>query len=136
MPVGTWKEDVYRELELIYTEQGITPILAHIERYIGRFNMSKTLNRLADLPVLLQVNCSFINDKRTRRTALKLLSEHRIHIIGSDCHSAQWRCPCMAETRNLLDQYATEETCAFLTETENAVLRGEDLIVVDSFLQY
>lgn len=136
MPVGTWNEEIYRELELIYTERGITPILAHIERYVGFWNMNRILNRLADLPVLLQVNCSFINDKRSRRTALRLINEHRIHLIGSDCHSSQWRCPCMAETRELLDVNTSQEAQSFLSMTEDAIINGEDLIVVNSSLQY
>ncbi len=134
MPDCIWNNEIYRELELIYTERGITPILAHIERYLGRFNQKRILNRLADLPVLLQINCSFITDKHTRRTALKLINEHRVHVIGSDCHSSQWRCPCIAGTRELLNSYVTDEAKTFLSFTEDAILKGEDLILVNSSL--
>ncbi len=134
MPAGRWDEYTYRELEMIYTEQGITPILAHIERYVGRFDINKILRYLSDLPVLLQVNCSFINEKPTRRTALKLINAQKIHVIGSDCHSSQWRCPCIAETRDLLNTYATKEALNYLSITQNAILCGEDLFIANSSL--
>lgn len=128
MPLPPWKDSVLKELEAIYTERNIVPILAHIERYLTPFNMKKILQRLDRLPVLLQVNCSFFNEWRTRKTALKLLNAHKIHLIGSDCHRTSWRPPNMMQTRNILSKHLTQATVSFLSMTEKSILQGENLI--------
>ena len=128
MPLPPWKDNVLRELTAIYTERNLIPILAHIERYITPFNTNKILQKLSHLPVLLQVNCSFINEWRTRRTAIKLLKAHIIHLIGSDCHRMNWRSPNMIQTRELLEKHLIQDTKSFLSGVENSILRGEQLI--------
>ena len=56
MPYAEWTESMYQELETIYMRFGITPIIAHIDRYIRPFHARNILNRLAELPVLIQAN--------------------------------------------------------------------------------
>ena len=124
MPVGNWGEHVFHDLETIYYERGIIPIIAHIERYFSLYRLNKVLQRLSDLPVLIQCNCDFICNKRTRKLALKLLSSKKIHIIGSDCHSASWRAPNIQNARNVLLQYADASTLSFLSEIEAMVVQG------------
>ncbi len=124
MPTTEWTIGMYEELEMIYRERNITPVLAHVERYLTPLKKYSTLRRLYHLPVLLQSNCGFINSKRTRRTALKLLTENRVHLIGSDCHDLSSRPPCMSKTRDILNARASADTLSFLRKTEHVVLRG------------
>ncbi len=48
MPKIIWTDAMYRELEGLYTKQGLIPIIAHVERYLGVFknyvNLSKLLS--------------------------------------------------------------------------------------------
>ena len=129
MPLGPWNDHVFKELETIYTERNIVPILAHIERYITPFNMKKTLQRLSCFPVLLQVNCSYINNRCTRKKAIKLLNSRKIHLIGSDCHRADWRPPDIKQTREILEKHLTPDAMSHLSETECAVLRGDRIVI-------
>lgn len=93
MPMFPWPEYVYMELQDLRKKQGITPVLAHIERYLAPFQTEKLLKRLEALPVLLQVNASFLLDKRSAKFAGKLLQKGRVHLLGSDCHDMQNRPP-------------------------------------------
>ena len=97
MPLSPWTESMYKEIEGIAVKQGITPVIAHIDRYIRPFRTHGIPERLAELPVLVQANASFFLKASTRRLALRLLREDKIHLIGSDCHNTNDRKPNLGE---------------------------------------
>ena len=97
MPQSPWTEAMYRELEQIPARQGLTPIMAHVDRYIGPFRTFGIPERLAELPVLVQANASFFLRRSTARMALRMLKEDRIHFLGSDCHDPESRPPRLGE---------------------------------------
>jgi len=93
MPDSKWTDSMYRELEGIYVNHGITPIIAHVERYFGRFRTFGIPERLEELPVLVQANASFILNPSTARMASRMLKRGQIHLLGSDCHNLRSRAP-------------------------------------------
>ena len=93
MPSVSWTDSMYRELESIYTRFGVTPIIAHIDRYISPFHAQAVLSRLADLPVLVQANASFFMNRATASMALRMLKRDQIQLLGSDCHNVDDRRP-------------------------------------------
>ena len=97
MPLSDWTQRNFEELESIYTNWGLTPIIAHVDRYISPFRTHRIPERLAELPVLVQANASFFIQKSTRRLALKLLRQDKIHLLGSDCHNLDLRPPVLGD---------------------------------------
>lgn len=93
MPHSPWTESMYRELEGISAMQGITPVIAHVDRYIGPFRTFGIPERLAELPVMVQANASFFLQRSTARMALRMLKEDKIQLLGSDCHNLKTRLP-------------------------------------------
>ena len=101
MPASPWTDRMYRELENIHENLGLTPIIAHVDRYLGRFRDYGIPKRLAELPVLVQANASaFLEGSR----GMKLLRERRIHLLGSDCHNMRSRKPNLGEARAQIAQ--------------------------------
>lgn len=93
MPPAPWTEEMYRELEAIYTQRGLTPVIAHIDRYIRPWHTHGIVRRLSDMPVLVQANAEFFLDKRTASMAMRMLKADQIHLLGSDCHNTSSRKP-------------------------------------------
>lgn len=93
MPPAPWSEDIYRELEAIWDKWGITPIIAHIDRYIGPFRTYGIPKRLSQLPVLVQANADFFLEKATASMAMRMLKADQIQLLGSDCHNLTSRKP-------------------------------------------
>ena len=128
MPHAPWSEAMYRELEGIYRKQGLIPLMAHVDRYISPFRTYGIPERLTELPVLVQANASFFNDRMTRGMAMKLLREEKIHVLGSDAHNLDSRSPRLGEAvdriRKKLGQEAMEKICFF----QNAILTDEDIM--------
>ena len=109
MPLDSWTNSMYKEMERISVRQGITPIIAHIDRYIGPFKTRGIMERLQYLPVLVQASASFFLNAKTRRLALRLLREDKIHLIGSDCHDTSTRKPNMGPAIAILEKQLGEE---------------------------
>lgn len=93
MPPAPWPDSAIEELADIWRKRRITPIVAHIDRYIAPFRTYGIPERLEALPVLVQANAGFFLDRRTARMALKMLKAGRIHLLGSDCHHVSERSP-------------------------------------------
>ena len=102
MPKAPWTQAMYREMENIYVRQGLTPIIAHVDRYIAPFRTYGIPDRLASLPVLVQANASFFLSRSTRGMALRLLKQDKIHLLGSDCHDLVSRKPNLGEAVQLI----------------------------------
>lgn len=102
MPFVSWTDHVFREMEAIYTKQGIIPIIAHVDRYISPLRTHGIPERLADLPVLVQANASFFTRASTRRMALHMLKRDQIHLLGSDCHNMTSRKPNLGDALEII----------------------------------
>ena len=117
MPFVAWTKDMYRELENIYARQGLTPIVAHVDRYIRPWRTRGIPERLQELPVLVQANASFFTSRFTGSLARKLLKEKKIHLLGSDCHDMLSRPPCLGK----LGKNLNREALLQIEETESRI---------------
>lgn len=109
MPLTQWTDTMYRELEDIYRRQGLTPIVAHVDRYLTRFRDFGIPQKLEELPVLVQANASFFISKSSRGKALRMLKRGQIHLLGSDCHNLLSRRPNLEEAVDIIaDQLGSD----------------------------
>ena len=104
MPLPPWTDSMYRELEGIYEKQGITPIIAHIDRYIGPFRTYGIPERLAELPVIVQAKADFFLHRTTLPMALRMVRSDRIHLLGSDAHNLKDRKPNLGQVLPLIEK--------------------------------
>lgn len=88
-----WGEYAYREMNQIWHKQGLTPVLAHVDRYISPWRDYDIPDRLEMLPVAVQANAGFFLRPSTSRMAMRMLQQDRIHVLGSDCHNLSSRQP-------------------------------------------
>lgn len=118
MPQSPWTDPMYREIEGIYVKQGLTPVIAHVDRYIRPFNTHKIPERLAQLPVLIQANASFFLDRSTQRMALRMLRDGMIHFLGSDCHNLTDRAPNMESAIRIIQRRFGSEMVQRIQDNE------------------
>ena len=122
MPHSAWTDSMYEELEHIYVKYGITPIIAHIERYIGRFRTFGIPKRLAELPVLVQANASFFVSRSKGAQALRMLKKEQIHLLGSDCHDLHSRKPNLGAAVDRIGAQLGQAQLEKIVQFQNLVL--------------
>ena len=74
-------------------------VLVHPERFCFSKSNLHQLERLAQLPIGLQVNAGALLRWGTRRLALDLLQLAPVPLLGSDCHNLTSRPPNLKESR-------------------------------------
>lgn len=121
MPMPPWSERIYKELESIWIKQDLIPIVAHIDRYVTRFNCKAILKRLEAMPVLVQANAEFFLERSTRRLAMRMLNQGRIHLLGSDCHNLNDRKPNLGEAVKMIRNHLGSEMIDFIHHHEENV---------------
>lgn len=92
MPFTRWSEEVVRSVRNICNIRGITPILAHIERYLS-MQSRDTLMRVLEQEVLVQMNAENLLQFSKRGKARKLLESGTVQLLGTDCHNLTSRKP-------------------------------------------
>ena len=124
MPLSPWTERMYREMEAISAKQGLMPIIAHIDRYIGPFHTHGIPQRLEQLPVLVQANASFFLRGMTKRMAFRMLRDDQIHLLGSDCHDLANRSPNLGSVVTAIERQLGRVPLQRIEEIQHSVLNG------------
>ena len=82
---------------------GITPVMAHPERYVYLYNDYENLQELHDRGVKFQININSISgyySKQAKEVTKKLIKDGIISFLGSDCHNIK-HLNILRETMNL-----------------------------------
>ena len=85
--------------------KGITPILAHAERYSALVGDIKKVNELKEMGALIQVNASSITKMRLGKCARfikTLFKRSLVDIVASDAHDANSFLPIMSGAYSLI----------------------------------
>lgn len=103
MPFAVWTERMIQEVRTLQSRPGITVLLAHVERYLGE-QPPAVWDELLRLGVLNQCNADFFLQWRTRRRAVQMLRDGRIHFLGSDSHNMDARPPRLGKALKILSE--------------------------------
>lgn len=124
MPMQHWSDQMLWELREIHEKWGLVPIVAHIDRYIRPFRARCLLERLAQLPVVIQANANFFIQRSTRRLALRMLKKGDIHLLGSDCHNRTTRIPNLGDALEIISNSGDDDSLNRVHHLERELLSG------------
>ncbi len=103
MPFREWSERILQEVEEI-CQLGITPIIAHIERFYEYQKDKRLISELMGLPVYVQVNAECLLSWAGRKRAIPLFQNGYAQLLGSDAHNMEQRAPNLQAGRDVLKQ--------------------------------
>ena len=106
--------------------RGITPIIAHPERYKPFIKKPSMINALIKEGMLFQLNAGSIAGdfgKDVKKTATKYLEYNIYSVIGSDAHRDRGRDTDMGEALNILEVHKKEE----FINNGRAILENKDV---------
>lgn len=90
LPYSYWSDWVYASVEKLIIAKGLTPILAHVERYDAVEEEPNRLLPFLEMGCILQANTiSFHQESSKRKLALKLVKHGFIQLLGSDVHRSK-----------------------------------------------
>lgn len=121
-------DKVIKDIISIKEELGITPIIAHVERYCKYKGYKRLLTALAENRALCQINATFYLNKAENRAVKRLLKAGLVDFVASDCHDPENRPVRLNDAFKLLREISSEETDRIIQKTE---LLEKELIAVD-----
>ena len=119
-----WEDYAFREIEQIREKQGLLPIIAHVDRYIGPWRDYGIPARLEKLPVMVQANADFFLRRSTASMAMRMLKQGRIHVLGSDCHNLTSRQQNLGEALQRIQKKLGQEAIEHIRNCEKIILRA------------
>ena len=125
MPFRAWSEKDLYEVERLLNG-GITPIIAHLERFYQFQQDKELIPALLDFPVVIQLNAECLLHWKQRRQAVKLFKNRQAHLLGSDCHNLTSRPQNLLEGRNTLEKKIGRQ-CLNQIDQLGASLLREDI---------
>lgn len=88
LPREPWTSQLVREIQNL-TVRGVTPVLAHFERYLP-VQSRRIVQEILEFEPLIQMNAEsmlgLFNGKHR-----KMLARGQVHLLGSDCHGKNYR---------------------------------------------
>lgn len=119
----TWAKDVFYQLGL----QGITPLLAHVERYPYMLSDPTRLFDLVNAGAVTQVNASSLLRSGSRQAMVrKFFKWNLVYVLSTDTHSMDKRPPLMSDALRKVEEWEGSQMVRYLEKNGAAVFRGDE----------
>lgn len=86
-------DELFKNILEIRNNLGLTPIIAHVERYFMAKKYRRFLKFLGKERIMVQINASSVLIPAYKRTIKKLLKSRIFCVLGTDSHSVEGRPP-------------------------------------------
>lgn len=123
MPSVCWNKRMLDELSTIKSVRGITPIIAHINRYIKFQKGISILDALIEREFLIQCNTEYFINPLTSSKAVKMLRKGQIHLLGTDCHNKKNRIPDMKKAIKIITTKTDDNIISNIDSLSKKILK-------------
>ena len=106
LPFYPWDTRLIRGLYDVLGHSGVTPVLAHMERYFA-YQGKRMLNEVLELGLPVQVGTDML--AMMFSPAMRLLRQGRGHLLASDCHDLYRRPPALRQAMSLVEKKLGQE---------------------------
>lgn len=123
LPYDEWNNKwIAEELYAIKARTNLNIILAHAERYIADKKDFEIIESYFRFASVIQINMESFLDRTGRKWIKKFIKRNCAVVVGSDCHSAGRRKPCMEEGFRMIEK-------KFGKEYKNAFIQNAKVIL-------
>ena len=120
--------ETMREVLFDLKMAGVTPIIAHPERYKQVQENIHLINKWVRSGCLIQIDAGSLNGslgKSAHKTAVKIVEGQMCHLMGSDAHDNRKRNFCLKEALRHVTKFTDASFCNLLMQNAHKVLKGE-----------
>ncbi len=123
LPYKKISDKTVNEIIEINLSRGLTPILAHIERYRRFEGFEKVKQLIRDGFAIGQVNAYSLLRFKYRKSTLRLLGDGYARLIASDCHSPEYNPPKIERALTLIGKRLGKDFCDQLLSTNDGIYK-------------
>ena len=120
LPFTLWNNSMIDQLYSLAAQSGVTPVLAHLERYLGR-QKKEHIQELYRLNVPIQLSAGCLLHPMERWKLFRLLREGQSFFLASDCHGTQRRTPDLGPAAAVAKKRLTGDALETLLHRSDAI---------------
>lgn len=124
LPADPWERPLIDWLYDLTGHYGITPVIAHIDRYLFT-QKPQMLRELFELGVPVQLSASMLLKCWGRSDVLRLVERGNVQLLVSDCHNTGRRPPNLGSALKVIEKKLGSQTVRRLSEASDAVITGK-----------
>ena len=124
LPFYPWSEDMINKLYDLMSKTGLTPVIAHIDRYLD-IQKKELLQELYSIGLPMQLSGEALLHLFTREKALRLLRDETAQYVISDCHNLKDRKPNMGAALDVVEKKLGKGKADKLAWLSDRLLFGE-----------
>ena len=122
LPMQPWYDGLFSQLYDLMNVTGLTPVIAHIDRYWSTQKPQRMVELFA-LGVPIQLSASALLHFTSRSRALSYLEDGRAEYLMSDCHGMHERRPNLRPALDVIGKKLGEAAIRHCAEQTDALLR-------------
>ena len=103
LPVTPWNDRMIYQLYEFFGRTGITPIIAHLDRYV-KIQRPEYIQAILALGVPVQISGDILLRPLARGGMIKLLRQNPSCVVASDCHDCIRRPPNLGPVMKMLEK--------------------------------
>jgi len=111
LPFSPWSERMVGSIYDLMGRTGVTPVIAHLERYL-KGQRAELVRDVLDLGVPVQVSGDVLLEFFKRGPAMKLLKADEAQLVASDCHNTSSRAPNLGDAMRVVEKKLGREHAA------------------------
>ncbi|MPN44280.1 Tyrosine-protein phosphatase CpsB [bioreactor metagenome] len=105
-------------------QTGLTPVIAHIDRYLNHKEDAVKIKELLAMGAVLQMNSRYLLHFLTRRKAVALIRQNAVSLLGSDCHNTTTRPPDLAAAWEIAKSLCGESRLSEMSQLSNTIFES------------
>ena len=122
LPFTAWDNEMLRQICDLQNMCGVTPVIAHFERYFP-FQSQKKLREVQELGLPIQIGSDSFLQFGIRGRMMKMLKYNQAHIVASDCHNLEGRKPNLLSAVQIIEKKLGTQTVQLLDKQAHDLLR-------------
>jgi protein-tyrosine phosphatase len=122
MPFTEWTSRMIEEVERLVYDNSITPIIAHLDRYLSFQKHNSYISDMLAMGAVVQMNGDYINGFFTKISALSLIKNGVVSLLGSDCHNMDKRAPNLGKSFDIIRNKCGKEALERIDERGRKIL--------------
>ncbi len=130
-----WRDSTVKRVICRLMNAGLTPILAHPERYPYLRENPSFIDELVGSGVFMQINAPSLSGYHgadAQRFAWRLIERGSVHLIASDAHNARWRPPLLRSAYQQIASHTSQAVARSMADLAASICKldaHEDLAV-------
>ena len=119
-PFQPWSESMFRQLYDLIDGEGLTPVIAHLDRYLDRQDSGK-IREICAMGLPIQISADMFSGVFNRLKGMRLIKSGKAQLLISDCHNMTTRPPNLGPAMEYLRGKLGERAEALFDATDEII---------------